>query len=79
MVGSPSHSSQVVVGGRIPTVTVSSSAAETTLLALPTMAPRVSISCANVAGRDVHRVIQQSLHSSPNRALAGPGLVEAKY
>ena len=32
VVGSPCHSSQVVVGGRIPTVTVSSSAAEMTHL-----------------------------------------------
>ena len=57
VVGSPSYSSQVVAGGMIPTVTVSSSAAEMTLLASPTTAPRVSTSCANVAGRDVHRVI----------------------
>ena len=57
VVGSPSHSSQVVAGGRIPTVTVSSSAAEMTLSVSPTMAPRVSTSCANVAGRDVHRVV----------------------
>ena len=71
VVGSPSHSSRVVVGRRIPTVTVSSAAAEMTLSASPTMAPRVSTSCANVAGRDVHRVIQQCPHSSPNRALAG--------
>ena len=54
-------------------MTVSSSAAETTLSALPTMAPRVSTSCANVAG-DVHRVTQQCPHSSPNRTLAGAGV-----
>ena len=58
----------------IPTVTVSSSAAEMTLLASPTTAPRVSTSCANVAGRDVCRVIQQHPHSSPKRALAGAGV-----
>ena len=52
-------------------MTVSSSAAETTLSASPTMAPRVSTSCANVTGGDVHRVIRQCLHSSPNRVLAG--------
>ena len=57
----------------IPTVTVSSSAAEMTLSALPTT-PRVSTSCANVAGRDVCRVIQQHPHSSPNRVLAGAGV-----
>ena len=57
VVGSPSCSSQVVVGGMIPTVTVSSCAAEMTLSALPTTAPRVSTSCANVAGRNVFRVI----------------------
>ena len=76
VVGSPSRSSQVVVGGRIPTVTISSSTAETTLLASPTMAPRVSTSCANVTGGDVHKVICQCLHSSPNRALAGAGIGE---
>ena len=43
-----------------------------TLSALPTMAPRVSTSCANVTG-DVHRVIQQHLHFSPDRAWAGVG------
>ena len=74
VVGSPSHSFQVVVGRMIPTVTVSSSAAEMTLSALPTTAPRVSTSCANVAGRDVCRVIQQHPHSSPNRVLAGAGV-----
>ena len=58
----------------IPTVTVSLSAAETTLSASPTTAPRVSTPCANVAGRDVCRVIQQCPHSSPNRVLAGAGV-----
>ena len=74
VVGSPSHSSWVVVGKMIPTVTVSSCTAETTLLALPTSTPRVSTSCANVAGGDVHRVIQQCSHSSLSRALAGAGV-----
>ena len=44
VVGPPSHSSRVVVGGRVPTVTVSSSTAETTLSSSPNMAPRVSTS-----------------------------------
>ena len=57
VVGSPSHSSQVVVGGMMPTITVSSSVAETTLSASPRTTPRVSTSCANVAGGDVCRVI----------------------
>ena len=70
VVGSLSHSSRVVVGGRIPPVTVSPTA-ETTLSASPMMAPRVSISSVNVLGEDVHRVIHQCPHSSPNRALAG--------
>ena len=73
MVGSPSHSSQVVAGGRIPTVTVSSATVETTLLASPMTAPRISTSCGNVTGGDVHRVIQQCPHSSPNRMLAWAG------
>ena len=74
VVGSPSHSSHVVGGGRIPTVTVSSSAAETTLLALSMTAPRISTSCSNVMGGDVHQVIWQCPQSSPNRALAGAGV-----
>ena len=45
VVGPPSHSSRVVAGGRVPTVTVSSSAAETTLSSLPSTAPRISTSC----------------------------------
>ena len=57
----------------MPTITVSSSAAETTLSASPRMTPRVSTSCANVAG-DVRRVIQQHPHSSPNRVLIGAGV-----
>ena len=47
---------------------------ETTLVASPMMAPRVSTFCANVMGGDVHRVICQCPHSSPNRALAGAGI-----
>ena len=58
---------------RIPLVTVSPTA-ETTLSASPMMAPRVSTSSANVPGGDVHRVICQCPHSSPNRALAGAGV-----
>ena len=74
MVGSPSHSSQVVVDRRIPTVTVSSATAETTLLALPKMAPRISTSCGNMTQGDVRRVIRQCPQSSPNRMLAGAGV-----
>ena len=73
VVGSPPHSSQVVVGSMMPIITFSLSAAETTLSASPRMIPRVSTSCANVAG-DVHRVIQQHPHFSPNRALIGAGV-----
>ena len=50
VVVSPLCASRVVAGGIILIVTVSSSAAEMTLSASPTMAPRVSTSCANVAG-----------------------------
>ena len=76
VVGSPSRSSQVVVGGRIPTVTVSSATAETTLSASPNTAPRISTSCSNVTGGDVCRVIQQHLQSPSNKTLAGAGVGE---
>ena len=64
-------------GGRwesAPPVTVSSSAAETTLSSSPNMAPRISTSSSNVTGGDVHRVIWQHPPSSPNRTLAGAGV-----
>ena len=35
------------------------------------MAPRISTSCSNVTGGDVHRVVWQHLHSPPNKTLAG--------
>ena len=71
VVGPPSHSSQVVVGRRVPTVTVSSSAAETTLSSSPNTAPRLSTSCSNMTGGDM---IWQHPHSPPNRALAAAGV-----
>ena len=74
VVESPSHSSQVVVGGMIPTIMVSSSTVETILSASPRSTPRVSTSSANVMGGDVHRVIQQHPLSSPNKALIGAGV-----
>ena len=74
VVGPLSCSSRVVAGRRVPTVTVSSSAAETTLSSSPNMAPRLSTSCTNVTGGDMHRVIWQHLHSPPNRTLAGAGV-----
>ena len=74
VVGPLSHSSRVVVGKRMPTVTLFSSAAETTLSSSPNTAPRISTSSSNVTGGDVHRVIWQHLTSSPNRALAGVGV-----
>ena len=74
VVGPPSHSSRVVVGERMPTVTVFSSAAETTLSSSPNTAPRISTSSSNVTGGDVCRVIRQHPTSSPNRALAGIGV-----
>ena len=58
----------------MPTVTVLSSAAETTLSSLPNTAPRISTSSSNVTGGDVHRVIWQHPTSLPNRALAGIGV-----
>ena len=58
----------------MPTVTVSSSAAEMALSSLPSVAPRVSTSSSNVTGGDVHRVIWQHPPSSPNRTLAGAGV-----
>ena len=74
VVGSPSRSSRVVVGRRIPTVTVSSTTAETTLVALPNTAPRISTSCSNVTGGDICRVIQQHPHWPSNKTLAGAGV-----
>ena len=74
VVGPLSCSSRVVAGGRVPMVTVSSSAAKTTLSSSPNMAPRISTSSSNVTGGDVHRVIQQHPPSSPNRMLAGAGV-----
>ena len=74
VVGLLSHSSRVVVGVRVPTVTVSSSAAEMALSSSPSAAPRVSTSSSNVTGGDVHRVIWQHLPLSPNRTLAGAGV-----
>ena len=74
VVGPPSHSSRVVVGERMPTVTVFSSAAETTLSSSPNTAPRISTSSSNVTGGDVHRVIWQHPTSSPNRVLARIGV-----
>ena len=55
-------------------MTVSSATVETTLSASPKTAPRISTSCGNVTQGDICRVIQQHLHSSPNRTLAGAGV-----
>ena len=74
IVGPPSCSSRVVVGGRVPTVTVSSSAAKTTLSSSPNTAPRISTSSSNVTGEDACRVIWQHPTSSPSRVLAGVGV-----
>ena len=74
VVGSPSHSSRVVAGRRVPTVTVSSSAAKTTLSSSPSTAPRISTSSINVTGGDMCRVIWQHPPLSPNRTLAGAGV-----
>ena len=71
VVGPPSRSSRVVVGRRVPTVTVSSSAAERTLSPSPNTAPRISTSSSNVTGEDTYRVIWQHSTSSPSRVLAG--------
>ena len=74
MVGSPSYSSRVVAGGRIPTVTVSSAPAETTLSASPNTAPRISTSCSNVTGGDICRVVRQHPQLPLNKTLAGAGV-----
>ena len=73
VVGPPSHSSRVVVGGRVPTVTMSSSAAKTTLSSSNT-APMISTSTSNVTEGDAHRVILQHPTSLPSRVLAGAGI-----
>ena len=54
VVGPPSHSSRVVVGGRVPTVTVSSSTAKTTLSSSNT-APMISTSSSNMTEGDACR------------------------
>ena len=74
VVGPPFHPSRVVVDERMPTVTVLSSAAKTTLSSSPKMAPRISTSSSSVTGGDVHRVIQQHSTSLPNRVLARVGV-----
>ena len=38
------------------------------------MAPRISTSCSNVTGGDIHRVIWQHPHSPSNKTLAGAGV-----
>ena len=73
VVGPPSHSSRVVVGGRVPMVTMSSSTAETTLSSSNT-APMISTSSSNVTGGDACRVILQHPTSLPSRVLAGAGV-----
>ena len=70
----PAHSSHVVMGGMVPTVTISLSAAETTLSALPRLSPRVSTSSTSTVGRDVWRVIQQHPPTSANKALVWAGV-----
>ena len=70
----PAHLSWVVTGGTVPTITVSSSVAETTLSALPRSSPRVSTSSAGAAGRDVWRAIQQCPLASLNTALVRAGV-----
>ena len=73
VVGPPSHSSRVVVGGRVPTVTVSSSTAKTTPSSSNTT-PMISTSSSDVTGGDARRVILQHPTYSPNSALAGAGV-----
>ena len=65
----PAHSSHIVMGGMVPTITVSSSGAETTLSASPRLSPWISTSTTSTAGRDVQRVIQQQLSTSVNTDL----------
>ena len=65
----PAHSSHVVMGGTVPTITVSSSVVETTLSASPRLSPRVSTSSTSTVGRDVWRVVQQHPPSSANKVL----------
>ena len=58
VVGLPSHPSRIVVDERMPTVTVLSSTADTTLSSSPKVAPRISTSSGGVTGGNVHRIIQ---------------------
>ena len=53
---------------------MSSSAAETTLSSSPKTAPRISTSCSNMTGGDVHKVVWQHPHPQSSRTLAGAGV-----
>ena len=70
----PAHSSHIVTGGMVPTITISLSVVETTLSALPRLSPRVSSSSTSTVGRDVQRVIQQHPPTSANKALVQAGV-----
>ena len=70
----PAHSSHVVTGGTVPTITISSSVVETTLSASPKSSPRVSTSSTSTVGRDMQRVIQQHPPTSVNKALVQAGV-----
>ena len=70
----PAHSSHVVTGRTVPTITVSSSVVETTLSASPRSSPRVSTSSTSAAGKDVQRVIQHHLPTSAKTALVRSGV-----
>ena len=69
----PACSSHIVMGGTVPTITISSSVVETTLSASLRLSPRVSTSSASTVGRDVWRVIQQHSPTSAKKALVQAG------
>ena len=70
----PACSSCIVMGGTVPTITVSLSMVETTLSASPRLSPRVNTSSTSTVGRDVQRVIQQHPPTSANKALVQAGV-----
>ena len=59
VVGTPSYLSHIVMSGTVPTVTVFSLGAETTLSASPRLSPWISTSTTSMVSQDIRRVVQQ--------------------
>ena len=74
VVGPPSHSSHILMSGAVPTITVSSSGAETLLSTSPRVNQRMSTSITSSAHQDIHRVVQQRPSTLANAALVDTGV-----